>query len=38
MDLQLEQVNVDIKKIVYKKAMLHAAKYSTEDVIGICIF
>ncbi|CAD8075640.1 unnamed protein product [Paramecium sonneborni] len=37
MDQQLEQVSVDIQKIVYKKAMLHACKYSTEDVIGILI-
>ncbi|CAK74837.1 unnamed protein product (macronuclear) [Paramecium tetraurelia] len=37
MDQQLEQVGVDIQKIVYKKAMLHACKYSTEDVIGILI-
>lgn len=31
---EVETLNVQIDKIVYKKTMLHACKYATSDVIG----
>lgn len=34
MDQQLEEVTVDIKKIAYKKSLLHSCKYATDDVLG----